>query len=138
MENNTRIAVKAFIINNGKLLILKRADNDVHKPGIWEIPGGRIENNEDLITALKREVKEETGLDIIVSRRLSIRHFTRDDKEEIEMHIFLSNSVNEEVKLSDEHILFEWIEIEKCKEKLTSFFHSEVDLLFKIEDEKWP
>jgi len=39
---DTRITVKAFIINENKLLILKRRPNDVHFTGAWEIPGGRI------------------------------------------------------------------------------------------------
>ncbi len=33
------LAVKAFIVNDGKVLIVKRALDEAHKPGIWEIPG---------------------------------------------------------------------------------------------------
>ena len=133
------IAVKSMIVNDGKLLILKRASNDVHKPGIWEIPGGRIKTGEDLILGLKRETKEETGLDIEVNREISVRHFRRDDLQEIEMHIFLCNAINvRDIKLSEEHSEYEWIEIEKCKEKLTEFYHPEIDLLLNLENEKWP
>jgi len=35
-------AVKAFIVDDNLLFIIKRSDKDVHKPGIWEIPGGRL------------------------------------------------------------------------------------------------
>jgi len=42
--NNFRIAVKSFIVNEkNELLLIKRRDDDVHKPGAWEIPGGRLE-----------------------------------------------------------------------------------------------
>lgn len=133
------IAVKSMIVNNGKLLILKRALNDVQKPGIWEIPGGRIEIGEDLILGLKRETKEETGLDIEVSRQISVRHFIRDDGQEIEMYIFLCNAIDvDNICLSKEHISYEWIEIEKSKSKLTPFFHPEIDILLNLENEKWP
>lgn len=129
------IAVKAFIINDGKLLILKRVENDIQKPGIWEIPGGRIDIRENMISGLMREVKEEAGLDIEVNREISIRNFVRDDKQKIEMHIFLCNAVNDcKIRLSEEHSSFEWVEIERCKEKLSEFFHPEVDNLLNLEN----
>ena len=42
-----RNAAKAFIIKEGKLLLIKRRPNDPHKPGAWDIPGGRLELGED-------------------------------------------------------------------------------------------
>ena len=37
---NFGLAVKSFIVDDSdRLLIIKRADNDIHSPGIWEIPG---------------------------------------------------------------------------------------------------
>ncbi len=134
------IAVKAFIVNDGKVLIVKRALDEVHKPGIWEIPGGRIDKDESMEAGLIREVKEEVGIDIEVNREISVREFTRDDGQEIEMHIFLCNSLNDiiDIKLSEEHISFEWSDIEKIKEKLDEFYYLEVDLLLNLENEKWP
>lgn len=55
----------ALIIENGKVLMLHHK-----KLGVWLYPGGHIEKNETPEQALKREVKEETGLDIdIVGQR---------------------------------------------------------------------
>ena len=47
---------------DGRILLIKTA-----KAG-WELPGGQVENGEDLITALKREVQEEAGCRIEVGR----------------------------------------------------------------------
>lgn len=127
-----KIAVKSFIVKDNKLLILKRASNDVQKPGIWEIPGGRLSLGEDPHEGIKRETKEETGLNIEVTHPLSIRHFTRDDGQIITMLIFLCSTLNEEVKISEEHSAFEWVPIENCKEKLTDFFHKEADIYNKL------
>jgi len=49
----------------GKVLLQKRPDTASNFPGFWTLPGGHIDEKEDALTAIMREVKEETG--IIVS-----------------------------------------------------------------------
>ena len=57
------IGVAAVVLDaNERILLIKTA-----KAG-WELPGGRVENGEDFIAALKREVREETGCDIEAGR----------------------------------------------------------------------
>jgi len=58
------VGVGAVIIRDGKALIVKRA----HEPrkGEWSLPGGRVELGETLIDATRREMREETGLDVEV------------------------------------------------------------------------
>jgi len=129
---NFRVAVKAFIVKDNKLFILKRAADDVQKPNIWEIPGGRLELGEDPFLGIIREIKEETGIYIDVVYPMSVRHFERDDGQIITMIVFLCKAKNDFVKISEEHSQFEWIEIENCKEKLTKFFHEEVDIFNKL------
>jgi len=129
---NSAIAAKSFIVNDGKLLIIKRADDDIQMPGVWEIPGGRLDDGEDIEEGIKRETKEETNIDIEVIKRLGDRGFTRADGQKVLMGVFLCKALNNDVKLSEEHSDFEWIDIEKAKEKLTDFFHGEVDLYNKV------
>jgi len=55
------VAVGGLIENaEGKILMVKSPDRG------WELPGGQVEGGETLTEALKREVKEETGIDIEV------------------------------------------------------------------------
>lgn len=131
-----RIAAKSFVIKDNKLLVLKRASNDVQMPDIWEIPGGRLELGEDPHEGIKRETKEETGIDIEVLNPINVRHFNRDDGQTITMLIFLCKALNDNVKISKEHSDFEWLPLDNCKEKLTDFFHKEVDLFNKLEMRK--
>ena len=49
-----------------KVFISKRKD-DVHMAGMWEFPGGKVNNNEKIIDALYREFKEETSIVIYKS-----------------------------------------------------------------------
>lgn len=55
--------VRAIIIENSKILLIKRV-----KPEIvyWVIPGGGVENNESIEDALRRECLEELGVDVKV------------------------------------------------------------------------
>ena len=62
MDTLFLIGPRATIYNTKtkKVLLLQRNDGN----NVWEIPGGKRENNEDIIDAVKREVIEETGLTI--------------------------------------------------------------------------
>ena len=131
--DNFRLAVKSFIIKDNKLLILKRRFDNVQKPNIWEISGGRLEPGENPHEGIKRETKEETGIDIEVLHPLNVRHFTREDGQTITMLIFLCKALNNNVNISKEHSNFEWVSLNSCKEKLTEFFHQEVDIFNKLE-----
>ena len=52
------IAIKAVIIDDNRILFLKNERNE------WDFPGGKINFNEGIEECLKREVMEETNLDI--------------------------------------------------------------------------
>jgi 8-oxo-dGTP diphosphatase len=63
------VAVGAIVVRDGALLMVRRA----HDPGkgLWSLPGGRLERGEYLSDALKREVLEETGLELVEVRGLA-------------------------------------------------------------------
>jgi 8-oxo-dGTP diphosphatase len=130
---NFRLAVKGFIVNEDRLLILKRASDNPQKPNIWEIPGGRLDLGEDPQKGLIREIIEETGIDVEILFPINIRHFERDDGQIITMLIFLCKSYSNEVSLSKEHVDFEWIPLSICEEKLSTFFHEDVNIFRKLE-----
>ena len=56
------VGVGAVVVRDGRALIIRRA----HEPrkGEWSLPGGHLDLGESLIDAVRREVKEETGLDV--------------------------------------------------------------------------
>jgi 8-oxo-dGTP diphosphatase len=106
------IAVKAFIVEDGKALLLRRRGTDVHKPNEWDIPGGRLQPAENPFEGLAREVAEETGLQIKIQRPLHVQHFTRDDGQVITMIIFLCRKTAGKVQLSAEHEEYSWRDID--------------------------
>jgi len=57
-----QLAVSAVIFRDGRVLLVRRARSPAK--GFYSLPGGRVEFGESLHTALRREVSEETGLQI--------------------------------------------------------------------------
>ena len=71
-----QIAVGAIAVKDGRLLMVRRA----HDPGagLWSLPGGRVEHGEYLSDALRREVAEETGLEVDVQELVGILEVVGD------------------------------------------------------------
>ena len=66
-EEQQIIGVASVVCDgDGRILLIKTA-----KAG-WELPGGRVEQGEDFMAALKREVQEETGCEVEVGRLTSV------------------------------------------------------------------
>jgi mutator protein MutT len=121
------LAVKALIVNEkNQTLLIKRRPNDVHSPGVWEVPGGRLDAGESPFGGLKRETLEETGLEIDIRQPLNVRHFTRDDGQRITLIVFLCSpmfpSAGGGVVLSEEHTEYEWADTKEAKEKIHPSF----------------
>ena len=57
--------VAGLILERGKLLIAQRRVGS-HRGGLWEFPGGKIKENEEPRQALRRELREELGIEVEV------------------------------------------------------------------------
>lgn len=72
--------VGAVVLDDaGRLLVVRRRNPPA--AGRWSIPGGRIEPGESTEEALRREVREETGLDVVVGHRLGTVELPAEDGE---------------------------------------------------------
>ncbi|HTL39478.1 MAG TPA: NUDIX domain-containing protein [Methylomirabilota bacterium] len=125
--DNFRNAVKAFIVKDNKLLMLKRRANDVHKPGAWDIPGGRLELGEDPYEGLKREASEECQIAIEIIMPLSVHHFTREDGQKITLTIYWCKMLTEQIKLSEEHQEYKWMDLDQDLAQIPEFFQLSIN-----------
>lgn len=77
------VGVGAAIFNNeGKLFLTLRGKEAKNERGTWEIPGGSVEFGETLEIAIKREIKEEHGIDITVIELLDVcSHIIADEHQ---------------------------------------------------------
>jgi 8-oxo-dGTP diphosphatase len=78
----------ALVWQGGRLFLQRRDPHGAVLPGCWELPGGKVEPGESPGEALRRELKEEVGLDAAVLRPLpAIEHAYPDRR--IRLHPFL-------------------------------------------------
>ncbi|MDO4607206.1 MAG: (deoxy)nucleoside triphosphate pyrophosphohydrolase [Bowdeniella nasicola] len=63
------LVVAAALIQDGHLLVAQRA-YPPELAGLWEFPGGKVEDGEDPVTALRREIEEELGIAITVGTQV--------------------------------------------------------------------
>jgi len=101
------VAAAAILNPQGQLLIAKRSD-DKHQGGLWEFPGGKVEVDESVETALKRELLEEIGIDTLQCEPLiRIEHDYSDKSVVLDVWIVSSFS-GEATGLEGQPI--EWID----------------------------
>src|SRR3989344_251111 len=100
-------AVEAVIIRANRVLLLQR------KSGTWQFVTGGAEEGETIEAALKREIKEETGMtDTRVVRKLGDRRITVTGKQvKIESFLVMANTVTVDVEHNPdgEHIDYKWV-----------------------------
>ncbi len=102
------IIVRALIKNKKKVLFCKNLEK-----GHYYLPGGHVEANEDLISALKREFYEETGLKLKVKKFLGIleNFFEENNKKIHEINFIFEGKINEKaIKSKENYIEFYWID----------------------------
>ncbi|MBI4510142.1 MAG: (deoxy)nucleoside triphosphate pyrophosphohydrolase [Deltaproteobacteria bacterium] len=85
MGSRVHRVVAAVIERDGKYLITQRRDEAV-LPRLWEFPGGRVHDQEDDEAALRREVRERLGVDIVVEEKLTDREH---EYESYDVHLSL-------------------------------------------------
>lgn len=104
------VAVKGIIKKDEKILIVKRTDEEDHRPGVWETVGGRMDHEKAPEEELMREILEETGLSVEVCEPFNTFSFVRDTGEFIVGITYICKHLRGEVVLSDEHTDYRWID----------------------------
>lgn len=128
------VGIKGVIVKDNKVLIL-RANAAKERRDIWEMPGGRINDNETIEQTLKRELKEEVPniKNIKMHDLLDVYRLPWDIGNDVSlMLIFYSVTADFDgnPQISDEHVDWKWVTKEEalklvadnCKSSITKVF----------------
>ncbi len=102
------VTCKAIIMFGNRILLLKKIINSYDGFGIWELPGGGMEHKESPDQAIKREVYEETGIQLQDVQVKSTFYIERENLDIVGI-IYLTHVNSNEVILSDEHSAYAWV-----------------------------
>ncbi len=112
------VSVKGVLIRDERVLLL------LNERGEWDLPGGRPDPGEDHRTALKREVREETGLEVEVGASLH-EHLFEVLPDRLPGHFvrivpFACTIVGAgDVALSHEHLQVRWLPFAELGETIS-------------------
>ena len=111
------VSVKGVLVHDGRVLLL------LNERGEWDLPGGRPDPGEDHRAALKREVGEETGLEVEVGTALD-EHLFEVLPQKLPGHFvrivpFVCAIVGaDDVTLSHEHLQARWLPLAELGETI--------------------
>ncbi len=107
-----RITIVAFVHYKGKMFAPRRSLSKKFLPGKFELPGGHVEFGETLEEALRREIKEEFGMDIKIGEVFyAFNYLYCEDQQNVEIVCFaefLGDIKNIKLNLED-HMEYIWI-----------------------------
>lgn len=123
-ERMFQVGVKAMIENDkGEVLILLDSRQPNKDWEAWDFPGGRMNEGEDFLQTLARELEEETGITEFhdpkfITTILSTHEITLKNKSKVGLVLVVYKiKVNEDTKitLSDEHHEYRWVSAAELK-----------------------
>jgi len=142
-----RVVSTAIIHKDGKYLILQRSPNKKVFPGRWTVPGGGLTVDDyinipkttvdawyfTLANSLKREIKEETGLEVAKLNYLLDLTFVRPDGIPVITFSHYGDWQSGDVQLNEESVDYKWVTYEEAKNyDLIEGILEEIEMVDKI------
>lgn len=125
------VSAGAMIFNDkGDLFLSKRGKNASNERGCWETPGGSVDFGEALEDAVKREIKEEYGVDIVIIEQLpAADHLIPDEKQHWIATTFLAKIKDGQTpKIMEPHKCdgIGWFPLDKLPKPLSIITHHDL------------
>ena len=122
---NPALTVDTIILEDNKIILIKRLNNPFKDH--WAIPGGFVEYGEKVEDAAVREAKEETGLDIELTKLVGVYSDPeRDPRGHTVTVAFLSKIIGGTLKSDSDAKDAKFIDIDELKNMELAFDHNEI------------
>ena len=113
-----QVGVKIAIVREGKILLLKRASgkySDI-KRDRWDIVGGRINPGTPLVENLKREVLEETKMNLLEEPKLlAAQDILKNENKHVVRLTYTGQALGEPI-LDQDHEEFKWMDLKDLQD----------------------
>ncbi len=112
------VGVKGFVVKDGKMLLLKKRGE-----GFWEVPGGRIDDDESIEQALRRELKEEVSNigDANIGEIVGAHRLQKNVDSDISLvlvYFLVHATISGDPELSEEHEDFMWADKHEALQRM--------------------
>jgi 8-oxo-dGTP diphosphatase len=81
------LVAAGVLVEHGRVLVTRRKAG-THLAGTWELPGGKVQAGEDPREALRRELREELGIDVAVGEIVDVTFHRYDDADKAVLLLF--------------------------------------------------
>lgn len=98
-------------MDDGKILLVQRGRDPGR--GLWAVPGGKVRHGEPMKEAARREVLEETGLDVDVGEAIWVGELIEDDQH-IVLIDFAGSVVGGELRAADDADDVRWVPVDEA------------------------
>jgi 8-oxo-dGTP pyrophosphatase MutT (NUDIX family) len=106
------LVVSVTVMKDNKVLLIKENKSTAYNQ--WNFPSGRIEKYEDILEAAKREVKEETGLEVELLSTTGVYNFVSETNHQVILFHFMGEIKGGKVELPEDEILdSKWMSLEE-------------------------
>jgi ADP-ribose pyrophosphatase YjhB (NUDIX family) len=115
-----RVGVGAAILRDGRLLLIRRLRSP--EAGCWGLPGGKVDPFETVQDAVRREVAEELGVELVGERLLCVvDQIDRAEGDHWVAPVFVAHEYRGEPKLlePEKHSAFDWFALNALPSPLT-------------------
>lgn len=86
------VVVSAAVVIEGRSVLLTQRKSGTHLAGAWEFPGGKVEAGEDPRDALRRELREEIGIDATVGEIVDVTFHRYADADKAVLLLFFETT----------------------------------------------
>jgi len=121
------VGVGVVLVEDGRILLIQRGREPGR--GLWAVPGGKVRHGEPMKEAARREMREETGLEVEVGEVVWVGEFI-EDGHHLVLIDFSGIRTGGELRPGDDADDARWVAFDEISEyQLTLTMHDLVDTL---------